>query len=104
MFKLIVQLNKTNYMPFELDTKAECKAKLKLLAIQGFTWMDTTITDMRPMFTIETIATNNPDKFYLIKTYLKGGVQTVNQLIKGKVFYRRWERYNRASIAIIRGA
>lgn len=54
-------------------------------------------------YKLEIIPTYNPDKFYLIKTYFKGGVQTVNQLICGKIFYRRWEQYSRSSIAIVRG-
>jgi hypothetical protein len=54
-------------------------------------------------YTVEFIPTREPSKFYVIKTYVKGGVQTVNQWINGKLFYRRWEQYSKSSIAIIRG-
>ena len=55
-------------------------------------------------YKLEIIPTYNPAKQYVIKTYLKGGVQTVNQIINGKLFYRKWEQYSRSSVAIVRRA
>lgn len=54
-------------------------------------------------YRLEVLPTDNPDKFYLLKYYLKGGVVTVNQLICGEVFYRKWETYCKDSIKLIKG-
>ena len=41
--------------------------------------------------TITIINTNNPAKQYLVKRYPSGNYY-INQLIAGKVFYKRWTR------------
>ncbi|WBC28478.1 hypothetical protein TPMD03_0 [Thiohalocapsa phage LS06-2018-MD03] len=78
------------------------KAKQSLLNRQVRTHEKILSMLYNPKYTLEIIPTHNRDKFYLIKTYVKGKVRTVNQLCNGVLFYRKWEQYRVSGVSIVR--
>ena len=53
-------------------------------------------------YSLELIPRHGNNGYYVIKRYHKGLVETCNQYISSRLFYNKWEQYNRSSVAIIR--